>query len=292
MFKKYLQFIILLFILFIIVVGPQAQEIGPARGSLVIVGGSMRDPAIIKRFLDLAGGHDVPIVVIPTAGGGDDYDQYWRGLRQFKEAGATNLTVLHTKDREVANSDEFVQPIKDARGVWFSGGRQWRLADSYLHTKTHKALWDLLKRGGVIGGSSAGATIQGSYLARGDTKKNTIMMGDHEEGLGFLRNVTIDQHLLKRNRHFDLIEIIKAKPDLLGIGLDENTAIVVRGDRFEVLGQSYVAIYDHHSQIDSGGQFYFLAPGDSFDLKTRKASRSRRTDHPLGRIIKKEWPGK
>jgi len=290
--KKYLQFIILLFTLFTIVIGFQAQEIGPASGALVIVGGAMRDPAIIERFLDLAGGPDVPIVVIPTAGSGDHYDQYWRGLRQFKEAGATNLTVLHTKDREVANSDEFVQPIKDARGVWFSGGRQWRLADSYLHTKTHEALWDLLNRGGVIGGSSAGATIQGLYLARGDTKNNTIMMGDHEEGLGFLKNVTIDQHLLKRNRHFDLIEIIKAKPDLLGIGLDENTAIVVQGDRFEVMGQSYVAIYDHHSQIDSGGQFYFLAPGDSFNLKTRKASRSRRTDHPLGRIIKKDWPGK
>jgi cyanophycinase len=292
MLKKHLQSIILLFILFTIVVGSQAQEIGPARGSLVIVGGAMRDPEIIKRFLDLAGGSDVPIVVIPTAGGGDNYDQYWRGLRQFKEAGATNLTVLHTKDREVANSDEFIQPIKDARGVWFSGGRQWRLADSYLNTKTHEALWDLLNRGGVIGGSSAGATIQGSYLARGDTKGNTLMMGDHEEGLGFLKNSAIDQHLLKRNRHFDLIEIIKAKRDLLGIGLDENTAIVVRGDRFEVMGQSYVAIYDHHSQIDTGGQFYFLAPGDSFDLKTRKASRSRRTDHPLGRIIKKEWPGK
>ncbi len=292
MLKKYLQFIILLFILFTVVVGSQAQEIGPASGALVIVGGAMKDQAIIKRFLDLAGGPDVPIVVIPTAGSGDHYDQYWRGIRQFKEAGATSLTVLHTKDREAANSDEFIQPIKDARGVWFSGGRQWRLADSYLRTKTHEALWDLLNRGGVIGGSSAGATIQGLYLARGDTKNNTIMMGDHEEGLGFLKNVTIDQHLLKRNRHFDLIEIIKAKPDLLGIGLDENTAIVVQGDRFEVMGQSYVAIYDYHSQIDSGGQFYFLAPGDSYNLKTRKAFRPRHTDHPLGRITKKEWPGK
>ena len=292
MLKKCVQFITMLTLLFILVFGSLAQEIGPANGTLVIVGGAMRDPAIIERFLDLAGGPDVPIVVIPTAGGGEHYDQYWRGLRQFKEAGATNLTVLHTKDREVADSDTFVHPIREARGVWFSGGRQWRLADSYLHTKTHDALWDLLDRGGVIGGSSAGATIQGSYLARGDTKTNTIMMGDHEEGLSFLKDVAIDQHLLKRNRHFDLIEIIKAKPDLLGIGLDENTAIVVQGDRFEVMGQSYVAIYDHHSQIDSGGQFYFLAPGDSFNLKTRKASRSRRTDDPLGRIIKKDWPGK
>ena len=103
-------------------------------------------------------------------------------------------------------------------------------------------------------GASAGATIQGSYLARGDTKTNTIMMGDHEEGLAFIKNVAIDQHLLKRNRHFDLIEIIQARPHLLGIGLDEDTAIVVRGDRFEVIGQSFVAIYDHNRTLDSGGQ--------------------------------------
>ena len=114
--------------------------------------------------------------------------------------------------------------------VWFTGGRQWRLADSYLGTKVEEELWALLGRGGVIGGSSAGATIQGSYLARGDTKTNTIMMGDHDEGFGFLKNTAIDQHLLRRNRQFDLIEIIEAWPELLGIGIDENTAIVVQGD--------------------------------------------------------------
>ncbi len=269
-----------------------AQEIGPENGSLVVAGGGVRDPAIIERFLDLAGGPDVPIVVIPTAGGGERYDRHWRGLLAFKRLGATNLTVLHTYDREVADTDDFVAPITTAGGVWFSGGRQWRLADSYLNTKVHKALWDLLNRGGVIGGSSAGATIQGSYLARGDTKTNTIMMGDHEEGLAFIKNVAIDQHLLKRNRHFDLIEIIQARPHLLGIGLDEDTAIVVRGDRFEVIGQSYVAIYDHNRTLDSGGQFYFLAPGDRFDMKTREAFRPSTTEEPLGRVTDKNWSEK
>ena len=269
-----------------------AQEIGPANGSLVIAGGAVRGEIIIKRFLDLAGGADVPIVVIPTAGGGETYDQYWRGLRQFKAAGATDLTVLHTKDPKVANTVEFVNVIKMARGVWFSGGRQWRLADSYLNTNVHDELWKLLERGGVIGGSSAGATIQGSYLSRGDTKTNTIMMGDHEVGLGFLKNSAIDQHLLRRNRQFDLIEIIKAHPDLLGIGLDENTAIVVRGDQFEVIGQSYVAIYDHNSRIDSGGSFYFLRPGDRFNLKTREAVRPSTNRQPIERVVKKGWTEK
>ncbi|MFQ5651997.1 MAG: cyanophycinase [bacterium] len=266
-----------------------AQEVGPARGALVLVGGGMHDKAIIGRFLDLAGGPDVPIVVIPTAGGGEGYDQYWRGLRQFKQAGATNLTVLHTYDRSEADTEAFVRPLRQAHGVWFSGGRQWRLADSYLNTKVHEALWDLLDRGGVIGGSSAGATIQGSYLARGDTKTNTIMMGDHEEGLGFLKNVAVDQHILKRNRQFDLLEIIEAHPHLLGIGLDENTAIVVQGDEFEVIGQSYVAIYDHGRRLDSGGKFYFLAPGDRYDLKERQPLRAARGWEPLERVQQKSW---
>lgn len=268
-------------------VAASAQEVGPASGALVIVGGAMRDTAIVERFLDLAGGPDAPIVVIPTAGGVEEYDQYWRGLRPFKAAGATDLTVLHTKDRDVANSEEFVQPIREARGVWFGGGRQWRLVDSYLDTKVHEELWALLERGGVIGGSSAGATIQGSYLARGDTKTNEIMMGDHEVGLAFIKNVAIDQHLLRRNRQFDLLEIIAARPELLGIGIDENTAIVVVGDEFEVIGQSYVAIYDDTRQIDSGGDFYFLGAGDRYNLATREASRMSRRPSPLQRIVER-----
>ena len=261
-----------------------ASDVGPAKGSLVIVGGAMQDPAIVKRFLDLAGGPDQPIVVIPTAGGAEDYDEYWSGLRQFKEAGAKRLTVLHTIDRKQADSEAFVKPIREARGVFFTGGRQWRLADSYLKTLTHRALNELLERGGVIGGTSAGASIQGSFLVRGDTKGNEAMIGDHLEGLGFLRNVGIDQHLLKRNRQFDLLEVVGKYPDLLGIGIDEDTAIVVQGDQFDVIGQSYVVIYDNKRVIPPAGKFYFLAPGDRYDLKKREATRPTRTMQPIERV--------
>ena len=267
-----------------------AQTVGPAAGALVLVGGGRLDAPILERFLALAGGPDAPIVVIPTAGGGDGYDQYWPGLAGLRAAGATQLTVLHTTDRAMANTDAFVRPLREARGVWFPGGRQWRLADAYLHTRVHEELRALLARGGVIGGTSAGATIQGSYLARGDTRSNTIMMGDHEEGMAFLEDVAIDQHLLRRNRQFDLVEIVEARPELLGIGIDENTAIVVQGDRFEVMGAGYVAIYDHGRQLDTGGRFYFLAPGDRFDLKTRQAERATTTWEPLQRVERRPWP--
>ena len=267
-----------------------AQEVGPENGTLIVAGGALSDPAVFRQFVELAGGPSAPIVIIPTAGGGESYDQYFGGRRRFEEAGARDITILHTYDPEVADTDAFVEPLLEARGVWFTGGRQWRLADSYLDTKTHEALWGVLDRGGVIGGSSAGASIQGSYLVRGDTRTNTIMMGDHEVGLGFLRGVGIDQHLLRRNRQFDLIEVIRAKPELLGIGIDENTAIVVRGDRFEVVGQSYAVIYDANATLDSGGLFYFLAPGDQYDMAAREAFRPSRDQTPMQRVTGTPWP--
>ena len=113
----------------------------------------MQDPTILDQFIALAGGADQPIVVIPTAGGADTYDESFGGLQDFRERGISDLTLLHTRDRAVAESDSFVSAIHRAKGVWFSGGRQWRLADAYLDTRTEVALWGVLERGGVIGGS-------------------------------------------------------------------------------------------------------------------------------------------
>jgi cyanophycinase len=254
---------------------------GPAQGTLLIIGGGASD-IFYKKFMELVGGPDAPIVVIPTALTSDvltpeDLEEF---RNRFVQLGFNNVTVLHTRDRDEANNRSFIEPLKTAAGVWFSGGRQWRHADSYLDTKTHKAFFEVLDRGGVIAGSSAGATIQGSYLARGDTQANTIMMGDHEEGLGFLSNVAIDQHLLARNRQFDLFEILDNRPELLGIGLDENTGIIVTGDQFTVFGSSYVAIYDGTRwsaerdtiyQLAPGSRlFYTLKEGNKYDLANRK----------------------
>jgi cyanophycinase len=275
-----------LVLLLLLAAAAHPADVGPSNGALVIVGGAMRDPAIFERFLELAGGPDSPVVVIPTAGEEETYGPDWPGIAHLRKTSATNLIILHTDDRDVANTDAFVEPIRNARGVWFTGGRQWRLADAYLDTLVHRELEKLLARGGVIGGSSAGATIQGSYLARGDTATNVVMMGDHERGFAFLKNVAIDQHLLRRNRQFDLIEIVKARPELLGIGIDEDAAIVVKGDAFEVIGQGYVAIYDAAKSIPPYGLFYLLAPGDKYNLNSREATRD---DEPAERVKEIPW---
>jgi cyanophycinase len=256
------------------------ETIGPEKGTLIITGDGIY--GIFKdKFLELIGGADAPIIVIPTAGSSEVLsDEFLKKYKQgFIKSGFTNVTVLHTRDPEEANKDEFIEPIKNAVGVIFGGGRQWRPADSYLNTKTHDEFIKLLDRGGVIAGGSAGATIQGSYLARGDSQGNTKMMGDHEVGLGFIKNVAIDQHLLKRNRQFDMFEILDNRPELLGIGIDEGTGIIVQGDTFKVIGESYVVMYDGTRwskerdtiyKLQKGSkEFYTLKSGDEYNLKTR-----------------------
>lgn len=247
---------------------------GPEKGTLVIIGGGTPEPAVWQRFIDLAGGPDAPIVIIPTAGDADeDYNEFCGCLKSWRENGAKHLTVLHTRDRKVADSEAFVKPIREARAVFFPGGRQWKLADSYLNTLTQRELAALLRRGGVIGGSSAGASILASFMARGDTKSNEKMIGDHIEGFGFLKNAVVDQHVLRRNRQFDLLEVIDKYPTMLGIALDEGTAIIVKEDEFDVLGRSYAIIYSDKPVAGANGRFYFMGSGDRFDMKTRKATR-------------------
>jgi cyanophycinase len=259
---------------------------GPEKGSLIIIGGGGSTPEIWSKFLELAGGKEKANIVVITAATGDSAAFNVSSANKIKkELGIKNVTVLHTNDLEEANSEKFIAPIKKATGVWFDGGRQWRIADAYLNTKTHRAFFDVLNRGGVIIGSSAGASIQGSFLWRGDTKGPQILIGDHTQGLGFLKNSAIDQHLLKRNRQFDLVDFIKKSPELIGIGLDEATSILVQRDTLEVIGKSYAVIYDYNTIIGKGedhvkdnkedyaassGPFIFLSQGQKYDLRNRK----------------------
>lgn len=256
---------------------------GHPKGTLIIIGGGSVGDIIMEEFMKSAGGSSSKIVIIPTALP-DEFLLQDSALikieKGFQDYGFENITILHTRDTAEANKEEFIEPLKTATGIYFIGGRQWRIADGFLNTKAHQEMFKLLERGGVIAGSSAGATIQGSYLARGDTKNNQIMMGDHEEGLGFITNVAIDQHVLARNRQFDMFDILKYRPELLGIGLDESTAIVVKGDIFEVIGMSNVVIYDKSFWSSEGSDlktlpnenvtFYFLQSGDKYNLRERK----------------------
>lgn len=265
-----------------------SQSIGPNNGALLIGGGGKNDGMtkdMWKVFYDLAGGKSAKLVVIPTAfdEGSINYDPEFKILeRTFKSLGFKDIQFMHTRDVSIANSDEFVKPLKSATAVWLTGGRQHRTADAYLNTKTHKELINVLNRKGIIGGASAGASIQGSYLARGGRglNGNYKIISNPEVGFGFVTNTAFDQHHLARNRQYDMFDLLKIRPELLGVGIDEDTAILVQGNAFEVIGDKYVAIYDgtfwsnYFNEIDTldtgENKFYVLKNGEKYNLKERR----------------------
>jgi cyanophycinase len=256
-------------------------EYGPPKGTLVIVGGgNLEGTGIVEKFVQLAGGPDASFVIVPTAGGNKNADGT---VHEYKESdvvapwlkrGIKNVRMLHTHDSKLADTEAFASVLRTANAVWFNGGRQWNIVDSYMHTLTYREFHNVLARGGVIGGSSAGATIQGDYLVRGAIAGPQIMMTpekEHERGFKFLRRTAIDQHINTRNRWDDLIPVIQKMPELLGIGLSESTAIIVTGDRFEVAGKWKVAIHDGTRLYQPWEKPYFvLSAGDVYNMKTRK----------------------
>jgi cyanophycinase len=264
--------------------GDAVPEYGPAKGTLIIIGGgSLKDTGILETFLGFAGGKQARLVVVPTAGGNRNKDGSIRVYKEdkvvapWKKRGFEHVRMLHTHDPKVADTEAFAAVLKDATAVWFDGGRQWNIVDSYMNTRTYREFHKVLERGGVIAGSSAGATIQGDYLVRGAIAGPDIVMTpekEHERGFNFLRKTAIDQHINARNRWDDLIPVIKKYPELLGIGLSEGTAIVVKGDRFEVMGTWKVAIHDNHKLYQPWEKpYYVLSAGDVYNMKSRRIER-------------------
>ena len=147
--------ILLLFVLMqsLPAIAQEPTEYGPEKGALIIAGGALRDQAIYDKFIELAGGPDAKFVIVPTAGGNRTregeirvFDEE-RVLQRWKERGLTNVTMLHTHDPKVADTEEFVKDLKEANAVWFNGGRQWNIVDSYANTRTYKEFHKVLERG-------------------------------------------------------------------------------------------------------------------------------------------------
>jgi cyanophycinase len=244
-------------------------------GALILAGGGELDEAIFQRFVEMAGGPQARLVVIPTAGRDERYPPDWQNaVRPFLKAGARSVRVLHTRDPAVADREDFLAPLREATGVWITGGRAWRLVDAYQGTRVVDELHLLVARGGVVGGTSAGASILASYLVRGAPEGNDIVMAPgYETGFGLLEGAAVDQHVQARRREGDLLEVLRHHPDLLGIGLDEGAAIVVRGDGAQVIGHGRVGFYD---PTDPARLYSWLEPGEWFDL----GRRSRAAEQP------------
>jgi cyanophycinase len=245
--------------------------VGPANGTLFIHGGGRLTAEQVAEFIRLGGGVDAPFVIIPTADFGEEWADSYVDRSFLTRAGVQNIRALLTRNRDVANSPTFVEPLTKAKAVWIEGGRQWRLAHAYLGTRTQVELQNLLARGGLIGGSSAGATIQGSFMVRGAPEGNHVIMSPgNEEGFAFLKNVAIDQHVIARKREKDMLQVVAARPELLGLALDEATALIVQGDRARVLGSSKVLVYHRDLPTSVESPYLSLASGETLDLAARR----------------------
>ncbi|MBI1831687.1 MAG: cyanophycinase [Planctomycetes bacterium] len=241
------------------------------KGTLVIVGGGGTPAGLYKKFVEYAGGAGkANIVIFPTASDPIPKREVLADI--FRKAGAKKATVLYGKTRTEVESAEFLNTLKEATGLWFDGGRQWRFVDCYEQTNALPLMFDVLRRGGVIGGTSAGATIQGDYLCRGGVFNNfDIRYEGYERGLGFLKGVAIDQHFAQRKRLPEMTQLMKVYPQYLGIGIDEATAIVVQGSTAEVLGKGKVHFYDAKRKFEKGNPDYeAISAGGGYELKERK----------------------
>lgn len=258
-------------LVFAAVAAPAQTKVGPEKGAVMVVGGGSIGKDIYGRFIELAGGPDALIIDVPTAGGAPTYGTETSSSRSLKAAGARNVVVLHTIDRKVADSDSFVAPIRRAGGVWFEGGRQWHLVDRYAGTQSEREFRAVLDRGGIVGGTSAGASILSSFLLRGAREGNQVIVApQYLVGFGYLRDVAIDQHVVARSRLRDLADsLLPRYPKLLGISEDEGTAWLVRGDSAEIIGRNKAFVYGGEEN-DPRLPLLTLRPGDKYDLANRR----------------------
>jgi cyanophycinase len=240
------------------------------KGSLVIVGGGGMPADISKRFVELGGGEKGAFIVLPISNPDPLPPNSGEGF--LKRYGAKDIVVIKAREQKDLETPENLAALKRATGIWFGGGRQWRFVDAYEGTKIPELFRDVLRRGGVIGGSSAGATIQGDYLCRGAPGgPNNIICEGYEKALCFLPGVAIDQHFTQRNRFKDMVLLMKTYPQFLGIGLDEATAIVVQGHVAEVMGPNQVHIYDRRKPVQEGKPDHdSLKAGTRYYLKERR----------------------
>lgn len=258
------------------------------QGKLLIIGGAEDkegDCKILREFLRCAGGTKARIVVMTAATSlpGEVGDNY---IRVFERLGAEDVRVVDTQRPEDANNPDYLEAIEQATGIFFTGGEQARIISCLKDTILDAAMHKRYSEGIIVGGTSAGAAMMPDMMIiEGDSETNprvdAVAMGP---GMGFLPGIVIDQHFAQRGRLGRLVTALLLQPAVLGFGIDENTAILVSGDEFEVIGESAVTVIDESEKLHDnmegllkdeglaicGAKLHILPHGYRFNLKTRQ----------------------
>ena len=267
----------------------------PGRGSLVIVGGGSRSEIMMRRFVELAGGAGrATIAVVPMASSKPE-ETGKAAAAELDSLGGSAFVFL--VDRVSAQVDSVARRLDSATGIWFSGGDQVPLSAALRGTASLRAMHARYRAGAVIGGTSAGAAIMSDSMITGNQSPpgdTTGYYGDEfpaiarqwiqvEPGLGFLPGAIVDQHFIRRERHNRLMSAVLERPSLIGVGIDESTALEVGPDgRWRVLGESVVIIYDARDARVTGRarpllgamgvRMHVLPPGGEFDPRTGRGT--------------------
>jgi len=256
-------------------------------GTVIIIGGAedkVRDRVILSRFVALAGGADATIAVVSTASSlGAEAGERYRQV--FGELGVRTIHPLHAMTRPQANDEAAALVVRDATGIFLTGGNQLRLASTIGGTRLAATILERFQAGAVVAGTSAGASAMSSHMiafgASGATPKHR--MAQIAAGLGLLPGVIVDQHFQQRNRLGRLLSLIAQNPSLLGLGVDEDTAGVVGPDHvLEVIGRGSITVVDgaasdtdaweirgHRPLMISNVVLHSLPAGYRFDLRRR-----------------------
>jgi cyanophycinase len=264
----------------------------------MLIGGAedkLKDRVILHRFVQMAGGQDGHVVVLATASSlGDEATEFYRML--FTQMGAGRVSGLRPLTREEAGGEDMAHALRDATGVFLTGGNQLRLSSVVGGTTLGAALLDAHERGVVIAGTSAGASAASTHMmafgTSGATPKHR--MAQVSAGLGLLKGVVVDQHFEQRTRLGRLLAVVAQSPSLIGLGLDEDTAAVVYPDEtLEVIGRGAVTVVDgsqvmtdafhtkgHRPMMVSGAIVHSLPGGWRFDLRARELMAPVELEHP------------
>lgn len=241
------------------------RAVDASDGMLVIAGGGILPQSIKAQFWKLSDGPQARIVVIP--GSQMDPEQLEIYEERWDEFETHSVEALQAASRAQADDPEFSRCLESATGVWLGGGQQTWLTGLYRGTLVHERLKNVLKRGGVIGGTSAGAAVMSDIMIAGGRREPV-----ESRGFGFLSDIVIDQHFLKRNRMRRLSKLLEKHVDTIGLGIDERTALVVqlKGRKLSVVGDSYVTAY-LPGRPNRPARFEFLSQGDQTDLVTLRS---------------------
>jgi cyanophycinase len=268
-----------------------------AAGYLVIVGGGPIPETIDRRFIELAGGAGkARIVVLPMASESGAESGAVKAA-SYQKLGAASAVSLQLS-RQDAGADSVARMLGQATGIWFPGGDQNRLTAAIIGTAVLDSIRSRYRHGAVVGGTSAGAAVMSDPMISGDERRpggarppsdqsDGWMTIDRDDvvlvpGFGLLPNVTVDQHFLRRRRHNRLISVVLERPAIVGVGIDESTALVVSpSGPWEVIGASQAVVYDARRSALTPGratlgatgiQLHVLPAGGRFDLATGKAT--------------------